>query len=276
MKRNFFITMDLELFRNNAIGSATEVDQQTSKLGNVLVDGEYPHYDTPVVADFNDLQYKMNVLARKWCAEHYPDALLLIYEFQGWYRQQNPDDGAATIILDSEHGDPKHCPCRGAFTALHHYEKGYINMPTLFVYFSNSNLDSIYVEAIDSPFIESNYAGDFPPNGAYLALQALRNYKKDADFFTEGYITYRIGVLPPYAEPVYQFGSYFTDEYHSVGVNTMRIDVPAGYDMTIPHEPWPGIDDKDDKNDEAPQPKKYDPRDKNHDGVVDYKEFHNQ
>lgn len=79
--------MDLDLFRNNAIGSATEVDPQTSKLGNVLVDGEYPHYDTPVVADFNDLQYKMNVLARKWCAEHYPDALLLMYEFQGWYRQ---------------------------------------------------------------------------------------------------------------------------------------------------------------------------------------------
>jgi len=82
-------------------------------------------------------------------------------------------------------------------------------------------------------------------------------------------------VLPPYAEPVYQFGSYFTGEYHSVGVNTMRIDVPAGYDMTIPHEPWPGIDVP--EEDENPKPeKKYDPRDKNHDGVVDYKEYHNQ
>jgi hypothetical protein len=55
MKRNFFIIMDLDLFRNNAIGSATEVDPQTGKLGNILVDGEYPHYDTLVVTDFNDL-----------------------------------------------------------------------------------------------------------------------------------------------------------------------------------------------------------------------------
>ena len=55
----------------------------------------------------------------------------------------------------------------------------------------------------------------------------------------------------------------------------MRIDVPAGYDMTIPHKPWPGIDVPEEDENPKPQPKKYDPRDKNHDGVVDYNEYNN-
>lgn len=55
----------------------------TGSLGNILRSpntyGNYPHYETPVVEDFNDLLYKMDVLARKWCHENYPDGLLVLY-----------------------------------------------------------------------------------------------------------------------------------------------------------------------------------------------------
>lgn len=50
-----------------------------NNLGSSSTHGEYPHYETPVVEDFNDLLYKMDVLARKWCHENYPEGLLVLY-----------------------------------------------------------------------------------------------------------------------------------------------------------------------------------------------------
>lgn len=245
--------MTTDELRNSLKGGATTPSD--GKLGDMSVFGDYPHYDTKVIADFNDLQYRMNVLVRKWAQEHYPNNLLLLYEFQGWYEKN--DEVAATIILDDEHGLPDLRACRAVYTALYHqpgwdnpdYQSGYTNMPTVFAYFSDSSLNSIYVEVADSPFLESNYVGDFPANGAYMALAVLRDNKGSDDFFEEGYITYRIGVLPTMAEPVYQFGS-LGGEFNTVGVNTMRVNVPPGYDLTIPHTPWPGIDDTDDGGDD--------------------------
>lgn len=241
--------------------------------------GDAPHYETPVIADFNDLLYRMNVMIRRWADIHYPGQLVLLYEFQGWYVKQEPDEGAVSIAIDSEHGEK----CRGVYTVLQHNGEGYINIPTLFVHFSDSNLDKIYVEEVESPFIESNFPGDFPPHGAYLALYALRNVKNDENFFNEGWVTYRLGVLPVMAEPVYQFGEYMTEEFHTVGALTMRVDVPPGYDNTIPHTPWPGIDPEPAPVPEptpVPEPVRpnkvpFDSFDFNNDGIVQFSEYYN-
>ena len=219
-----------------------------NNLGSPSTHGEYPHYETPVVADFNDLLYKMNVLARKWAAENYPEALLVMYEFRGWYKQQDPDDGMVTILLDEEHGMPENYSCRGVYTVLIHEGQSYSNIITIITYFSDSNLDSIYVEEWDSPFLESAFPGDWPYHAADMALEYLRDEKKDPNYFTEGWVTYRKDSGRGISEPSYQFATECDDEenpgtFDTVGVNTMRVNVPADYDETIPHTPYPGIDD---------------------------------
>lgn len=258
-------------------------------LGDAIItDGEYPHYDTPVSADFNDLLYKINVMTREWNAEHNPGTLLLLYEFQGWYKRDENDPDGATIQLNSEYGAPNAAgQCRATFTALSHVGAGYSNNTTLFVWFSNSNLDSIYVEQYNSPFLETNFSGDFPPNAAWQALVALRYWKNDQNYFNEGWITYRIGVLPVMAEPVYQFGGMQSGyTFDTIGMNTLRLNVPAGYDSQIPHEHWDGIDpelqpapapEPEKKEDKVVHPSKvsYKKFDFNNDGKTTFSEFYN-
>lgn len=251
----------------------------TGSLGNILgspaTHGNYPHYETPVVADFNDLQFKMNVLARKWCQENYPEGLLVLYEFQGWYKQQDPDEGMVSIILDEDHGMPDSHSCRGVYTVLMHDEPSYSNIITIFTYFSDSNLDSLYIEEWDSPFLESGFPGDWPSHEAGMALDALRAEKKNLDYFTEGWVTYRKGIDWGMSEPRYQFTAEGVDDddegtFDTVGVNTMRVNVPPEYDETIPHTPYPGIDDVPEP---SPVPEEDVPEDAERPGKVPFNSF---
>lgn len=163
-----------------------------------------PHYDTPVTADFNDLLYKMNVMVRHWVDVNYPGQLVLLYNFQGWYVQQDSED-AVSVLIDKEHGKE----CHGVYTILQYDGEGYMNAPTLYVWFSDSSLTDIIVDVKDAPFCGCTFPGDFPPCSAYLALSALRDSKSDDSYFTEGLVTYIMGADFD-TEPVYQFESYTT------------------------------------------------------------------
>ena len=187
----------------------------------VLGTGNVPElrYDTPVTADFNDLLYKMNVMVRHWADINYPEQLVLLYKFQGWYVQQNSEDDTVSVLIDEEHGKE----CCGVYTILQHDGEAYMNAPTLFVWFSDSTLSDITVDMADSPFFGCIFPGDFPPHSASLALSALRDSKSDDSYFTEGLVTYIMGADFD-IEPVYQFESYATQEFHTVGVYSMRVE----------------------------------------------------
>ena len=188
----------------------------------VLGTGNEPelHYDTPVTAGFNDLLYKMNVMVRHWADVNYPGQLVLLYEFQGWYvKQDSEEDGTVSVLIDKEHGKE----CHGVYTILQYDGEGYMNAPTLFVWFSDSSLTDITVDVADSPFFGCVFPGDFPPHSASLALSALRDSKSDDSYFTEGLITYIMGADSE-TEPVYQFESYTTQDFHTVGVYSMRVE----------------------------------------------------
>ena len=97
-----------------------------------------------------------------------------------------------------------------------------MNAPTLFVRFSDSSLTDITVDVADSPFFGCVFPGDFPPHSASLAISALRDSKSDDSYFTEGLVTYIMGADSN--EPVYQFESYATQDFHTVGVYSMRVE----------------------------------------------------
>ena len=223
----------------------------------------------------------MNVLMREWLSQHYPERLLVMYEFEGWYVHHPEIDGDATILLDSEHGYPEHMSCHGSFTGMLHNGRGYSNDKTFFVYFSDSSLDSLYIEEWNSPFTESAFPGDWPNNGAQMALEILRENKKDDDFFQEGYITFRKGIDLGQAEPRYQFMSGDHMHFNTVGANTGRVNVPPIYDATIPHTPYPGIDPEPTPTPEPePEPARpskvpFDSFDFNGDGKVSFGEYWN-
>ena len=195
-----------------------------------------------------------------------------------------------TIILDEDHGIPDSHFCRGVYTVLMHTGSSYSNIITIFTYFSDSNLDSIYVEEWDSPFLESAFPGDCPYHGADMALDYLRAEKKDPNYFTEGWVTYRKDTDWGMSEPRYEFTTESVDDddegtFDTVGVNTMRVNVPAEYDETIPHTPYPGIDDvpepspvpKEDIPEDAERPGKapFNSFDFNGDGKISYGEYLN-
>lgn len=91
------------------------------------------------------------------------------------------------------------------------------------------------------------------------------------------------------SEPRYQFTAEGVDEenpgtFDTVGVNTMRVNVPVEYDETIPHTPYPGIDDvpepgpdPDKLPDDAERPTKapFENFDFNGDGKTSYGEYMN-
>ena len=241
--------------------------------------GEYPDYgDDVVYVDFNHALWKMNVMARKWCQCHYPEALLCFYEFQGWYVQPQPDDGGVTIELSKDHEGPDKYPCRATYTVMQHIGAGYSNMKTIFVYFSDVEMSKIYVDEHDSPFLETNMSSAWPICAAWQALEMLRIHMNDENYFTEGWVTDRMGL--DRAEAVYQFGNL--GNLHTVGANTLRVDVPAGYDSAIPHVPYPGIDDipqleptPSPEPEPQPKPKKAGKFDLNGDGKVKFMEYYN-
>lgn len=204
--------------------------------------------------EFQKALYRMNRLVHKWVVEHediYPDAFPIMYEFQGYYRRMDDDEGAVMLLFDENHGGPDMYPCVGTYALTKENANGdVVQLKTLRAYFSNEELTEILVQALDDAFLESNFCPEYPSKTAAFALDSLR-IEKGEDYFNEGFVTLRMRIDPGVAEPVYQFGGGAGSEtFDWVGVNTLRVNVPNGYDRYIPHKPWEGIDYTDDGEDD--------------------------